>query len=270
MCCYLLLVNRFWWHDNEIRIARKQRFSLIASFSVLSRLFAAKKGVGGLLDTIRHSETVRKERMTSSCIKSLIVAFAFLTTLVSSTFSGKCSVEGEGTEMQLTADQVLAMTAETEVAVKVLESTRLVVVSVPRDPKMSPKSICLKSLDDIINSELDVDWVTGKSRRFLVTGDGFNIGVHNTTITANCALQYRRHMEGVYVIEGEGTTYTWEGGQKSQTFLPSGTMFLMDENDAHKISICGKGGTAICVFFPPLQGHETHFKENMSGGCSSY
>ena len=173
--------------------------------------------------------------------------------------------------MQLTADQMLALTAETEVAVKVLEPTRLVVVSVPRDPKMSPKSICLKSLsDDIINSELDVDWGKGRSRRFLVAGDGFNIGVHNTTVTANCALQYPRHMEGVYVFEGEGTTYTWESGQKSHTFLPNGTMFLMDENDAHEISICGKGYTAISVFSPPLQGHETHFKENMSGGFSSY
>ena len=173
--------------------------------------------------------------------------------------------------MGLTADQVLALTADAEVELEVKENMRLVAVSVPGDSNATPQRICVKSLGELIGSERDVDWVHGRSRRFLTAGDGYNIGIHNTTITANTRLQYRRHFEGVYVIKGDGTTYSWDGGQQSHTFVPDGTMFLMDKHDAHTISIEGAGASSICVFFPALKGDETHtFTDVDACGFSSY
>ena len=122
----------------------------------------------------------------------------------------------------------------------------------------------IRSLNEIINTERDVDWGNGQSRRFLLARDGMGFSLTDTVIEANteALLEYTNHMEACYCIEGQGevevdgTTYP----------IQPGTMYALDKNHKH----CLRAKTMlrlICVFTPSLQGHESHQLSNSKSSC---
>ena len=128
----------------------------------------------------------------------------------------------------------------------------------------------MKSLDEVIDSDRNVPFENGYSRRFLAAPDGYNISVHNVLVKTefNKHLQYLNNKEVTYFIKGQGE-YIWENGQCRHEFDSEkhhGTLFLV-ANDAHEVKIGASDSIAICLFCPPLKGDE-RLKADQSG--SSY
>lgn len=173
-------------------------------------------------------------------------------------------------ELQFTPDHLLSLTSENSVHANVQEPMKIVAVSVPQDPSMSPSPLFLKSLREVVDSDRNVSFGNadcgGYSRRFLAAPDGYNISVHNTLVRAqfNAHLHYPHNMEANYFVKGQGE-YLWENGQQQHKF-DSGTMVLV-ESDAHEVKNGASDTTAICVFFPPLKGTE-RLKFNQESGSS--
>ena len=185
--------------------------------------------------------------------------------------TGRCTIHKDAhKELAFTADHLLALTSENSVHANVQEPIRIVAVSVPHDPNMSPSPLFLKSLSEVVDSDRNVSFGHGYSRRFLAAPDGFNISVHNTIVHAhfNPHLHYPHNMEANYFIKGQGE-YIWENGQQKHEFDSEkhhGTMLLV-EREAHEVKIGANDSIAICVFFPPLKGTE-RLKFNQESGSS--
>jgi L-ectoine synthase len=123
----------------------------------------------------------------------------------------------------------------------------------------------VRSLDEILGTEREVDWGNGKSRRFLLERDGLGYSVTDTIINAGTEshLEYRNHLESCYCIEGEGEV---EADGRIYPIRP-GTIYALDRHDAHVL----RAKTTlrlICVFTPPLKGPESHGLR--PDGTSSY
>ncbi len=115
----------------------------------------------------------------------------------------------------------------------------------------------VRSLDDLIGTERDVQGDVWTSRRFLVADDGvgFTLNETNTEAGAEQVLWYKHHVEANYVIEGEGEVENLATGEVFP--LKPGTMYTLDKHEKHRL----KSFTAmrlVCVFTPPLTGRETH------------
>lgn len=113
----------------------------------------------------------------------------------------------------------------------------------------------IKKLSEIINSERDVAWGNGQSRRFLIEKDGMGYSLTDTVIDAGTEslLEYKNHREACYCIEGEGEV---EADGVVYLIQP-GTMYALDKHDKHYL----RAKTTlrlICVFTPPLKGKESH------------
>ncbi|TCO60581.1 ectoine synthase [Actinocrispum wychmicini] len=103
-----------------------------------------------------------------------------------------------------------------------------------------------------------VDWGNGLSRRFLVQSDGMGYTVTDTTVRAGTKsrLEYRRHLEACYCIEGSGEVVDMNGQSHP---LEPGVLYALDEHDAHfLIAAPHEDMRLVCVFTPALQGNETH------------
>jgi L-ectoine synthase len=112
----------------------------------------------------------------------------------------------------------------------------------------------IKKLDSVIDSDRDIDWGNGRSRRLLLKSDGFPYSITDTIINAGTEsrMQYLNHVEACYCIEGSGEVES--GGQVHK--LEPGTLYA-PENDKH-ILRAFTTLRLICVFTPPLSGTEHH------------
>lgn len=121
----------------------------------------------------------------------------------------------------------------------------------------------IRSLETIINSERDVSWGNGKSRRFLVEKDGMGYSLTDTIVEAGTEslLEYKNHLEACYCIEGIGEV---EVDGEVHPITP-GTMYALDRHEKHYLR-AETTMRLICVFNPPLKGDESH---NLEGGKSS-
>jgi len=187
-------------------------------------------------------------------------------------YPGRCTIQNDANEELLfTADHVLALTPDNKVKADVREPMRIVACSVPRDPSMSPTPLLLKSLSEVVDSDRNIFWERGYSRRFLAAPDGFNLSVHNTLCHSNhsTSLHYQHNVEVVYFIKGQGE-YVLQNGEEQHEFdseKHNGTLILL-EHDAHVLKIGAADSIAICLFFPPLKGTENLKFDQESG--SSY
>lgn len=124
----------------------------------------------------------------------------------------------------------------------------------------------VRGIDDISNSERDVSWGNGQSRRFLIESDTMGYSLTDTIVNAGTTslLEYKNHLETCYCIEGEGEVVSFEDG----TVYPikPGTMYALDKNDKHYLT-AHTTMRLVCVFSPALIGHERH---NLSGEASSH
>ncbi len=124
----------------------------------------------------------------------------------------------------------------------------------------------VRTLQEVENSEFNIAWGNGDSRRLLTTQDGLGFSVCDTLVKAGSAslLQYRNHLEACYCLEGEGEIED-ETGQVYR--LTPNTLYALNKHDKH-ILRAKTDMRLISVFNPPLNGNEKHNLTDTAG--SSY
>ena len=125
----------------------------------------------------------------------------------------------------------------------------------------------VRTLNDLIGTERDIDWGNGNSRRFLIEKDNMNFSLTDTICQAGSRslLEYKNHMEACYCIAGEGEIQDTETG--SVYPISPGSMYALDKHDQHYL-VAKEELRLVCVFQPALRGDESHkLKED---GSSSY
>ncbi len=118
----------------------------------------------------------------------------------------------------------------------------------------------VRSLDDLMGTERDVQGPVWASRRFLLADDGVGFTLTETRVQAGAeqTMWYKHHIEANYVIEGEGEVEDLETGE---TFpLMAGTMYTLDKHEKHKLT-AKTDLKIVCVFAPALTGQEKHDKD---------
>lgn len=103
-----------------------------------------------------------------------------------------------------------------------------------------------------------VEWGNGLSRRFLLESDGMGYTVTDTTVRAGTKsrLEYRRHLEACYCIEGSGEVVDADGGSHP---IEPGTLYALDKHDAHYLVASPDADLRlVCMFTPALRGDEIH------------
>jgi len=105
--------------------------------------------------------------------------------------------------------------------------------------------------------ESTVSGETWVSRRLLLKADGMGFSLHDTVLHAGTTthMEYVHHLEAVYCIEGEGSVEVAPTG--ARTAIAPGTVYALNQHDKHIL----RAETAlrmVCVFNPPLVGHEVH------------
>ena len=95
------------------------------------------------------------------------------------------------------------------------------------------------------------------SARYLLRRDGMGFTLTHTTIAAGSSqtMQYKNHVEGNLIIEGEGELTDLDTGTVHR--LRPGTMYALDRHDRHRID-AHTDMRLVCVFSPALVGPETH------------
>jgi L-ectoine synthase len=123
----------------------------------------------------------------------------------------------------------------------------------------------IRKLKEIENSNRDISWGNGNSRRFLLKEDNMGYTLTDTIIDENTEsyLEYKNHLEACYCIEGYGEIET-----KHEAYaIEPGTMYALDNHEPHRLRAKTKM-RLICVFNPPLSGSEIH--QLNKDGASSY
>jgi L-ectoine synthase len=114
--------------------------------------------------------------------------------------------------------------------------------------------VIIRHLDEVAC----VDWGNGLSRRFLLETDGMGYSVTDTIVRAGTKsmLEYQRHLEACYCIEGKGAVVDTQG---TTHVIQPGTLYALDQHDPHfLIADPDQDLRLVCVFSPALAGHERH------------
>ena len=87
--------------------------------------------------------------------------------------------------------------------------------------------------------------------------DGLGYSFHDTIVKAGTtqSLHYKNHLEANYCIEGSGEVECVNTGETWP--LAPGTMYVLDRHDPHIVR-AKTNLRLICIFTPPLTGHEKH------------
>ena len=115
----------------------------------------------------------------------------------------------------------------------------------------------VRTLDDILGTERDVDGGNWSSRRLCLADDRMGFSMHDTVLRAGTVIPmwYRNHLEGVYCIEGKATLEVTATGETHQ--IRPGTIYLLDQHDQHVLRV-EEDLRVICCFNPPVTGGEVH------------
>jgi L-ectoine synthase len=126
--------------------------------------------------------------------------------------------------------------------------------------------VFVRSIDDIIGTDLDVQWGAGKSRRLIVRRDGMGFAVAETQVLpgTDVLLEYKNHLEACYCIEGTGEIVDSTG--RVYPISPR-VIYALDQHDKHRLRALTEM-RLLSIFCPPIQGHERH--DLNSGQSSSY
>jgi L-ectoine synthase len=117
--------------------------------------------------------------------------------------------------------------------------------------------VIVRTLDDVVGSDRDVEGDGWRSRRLLLRRDGLGFSLHDTTVAAGTELnlQYKHHLEACYCLEGEAELVDLASGERHR--IAPGTMYALDEHDRHTITV-RQDLRLVCVFNPALTGAEVH------------
>ncbi|MDQ2070563.1 ectoine synthase [Natronospira bacteriovora] len=122
----------------------------------------------------------------------------------------------------------------------------------------------VRSLDEIIGTDREVDGGNWVSRRLVLKDDGMGYSVHDTIIKEGTEthIHYKNHLESVYLIEGEGEVETVADGKVWP--VKAGEIYVLDKNDEHYLR-ANKGThmRMVCVFNPPISGREVHDEDGV-------
>jgi L-ectoine synthase len=117
--------------------------------------------------------------------------------------------------------------------------------------------VIVRSLEEVVGTQRDVEGEGWRSRRLLLRRDGLGFSLHDTTVEAGevLQLQYKHHLEACYCLEGEADLVDLASGEH-HTIAP-GTMYALDEHDRHTLTV-QRDLRLVCVFNPALTGAEVH------------
>ena len=115
----------------------------------------------------------------------------------------------------------------------------------------------VRHLDELRDTEREVEAPTWVSRRFLLARDGMGFSMHETVLYAGTEteMEYKHHVEAVYCIGGEGEIQLLPDGP-SYAIRP-GTLYALDGNERHVLRAKSEL-RMVCVFNPPVTGQEVH------------
>ena len=170
----------------------------------------------------------------------------------------------DGREYPVRAGTLVAASRRGNIVLKARTDMRICTIL---GDQAATRNVIVRSIDDIVGTERDVFWGNGRSRRLLVKDDGLGFALCVTLGNPNTdsALQYRNHFESCYYISGSGE-YVWESGSHPiDTDKSFSTVFIMDQNDAHRMVVRDES-VCLSIFTPPIEGHEKH---DLSGQAAS-
>lgn len=115
----------------------------------------------------------------------------------------------------------------------------------------------VRTLQDIVGTDRDVDGGNWSSRRLSLAEDGMGFSMHDTILRAGTEthMWYKNHLEGVYCIEGKATLEDKATGEVHE--IRPGTIYLLNDNDRHVLRV-EEDLRVICTFNPPVTGQEVH------------
>ncbi|MGZ4533619.1 MAG: ectoine synthase, partial [Mycobacteriaceae bacterium] len=117
----------------------------------------------------------------------------------------------------------------------------------------------VRTTEEITGTDRDVTSEDGnwRSKRIVLGGDGVGFSFHETVIEAGSVneFHYANHVEGVWLVEGEGTLTNLETGETHP--LAPGTMYLLNGHERHRVEPRTQM-RMLCVFNPPVTGREVH------------
>lgn len=116
----------------------------------------------------------------------------------------------------------------------------------------------IRSLDSILNTDREVDWGNGSSRRFLLEKDGMGYTLTDTIVKPHTSslLEYKNHREACYCISGSGRVVDIKTGESHR--IEPGTIYALNNHDSHYLIAEEEELRLVCVFLPALKGQERH------------
>jgi L-ectoine synthase len=117
--------------------------------------------------------------------------------------------------------------------------------------------VIVRSLEDVVGTERDVEGEGWRSRRLLLRRDELGFSLHDTTVAAGTELklQYKHHLEACYLLAGEAELTDLATGETHA--LRAGSMYALDQHDRHTLRV-QTDLRLVCVFNPALTGAEVH------------
>ena len=115
----------------------------------------------------------------------------------------------------------------------------------------------VRSLEDVVGTDRDVEGEGWRSRRLLLRRDQLGFSLHDTTVVAGTELnlQYKHHLEACYLLAGEAELTDLTTGETHA--LRTGSMYALDRHDRHTLRV-QTDLRLVCVFNPALTGGEVH------------
>lgn len=115
------------------------------------------------------------------------------------------------------------------------------------------------NVDDIKGTDREVHCPFGGfvSNRILLESDKMGYTLTKTEVPKGDwqHWHYKNHLETCYCIQGKGILYNKK--TKESFNISPGIVYALDKNDHHKFKAI-EDVVLICVFNPPLEGHEVH------------
>jgi L-ectoine synthase len=117
--------------------------------------------------------------------------------------------------------------------------------------------LIVRTLDDIVGTDRDVEAPTWRSRRLVLAKERVGFSLHDTVLYAGTKTQmwYANHIEAVYCVGGTGELVNEETGERHA--IAPGTMYLLDGHEHHAL-YAKTELRMVCVFNPPCTGREVH------------
>ncbi len=128
----------------------------------------------------------------------------------------------------------------------------------------------VRSLENVVGTDRDVEGEGWRSRRLLLAADGMGFSLHDTSVAAGSELEleYRHHLEACYCVAGSAEIEDLGSGERH--VIGPGVAYALDQHDRHVLRV-SSDLRLVCVFNPALTGRERHVgggyePSNLEGG----